>query len=142
MLGLYQDILDGIRRAAGRRAARRPVAGLAVDSWAVDYGLLDEGGALVGNPHHYRDARTGAVIDDGAPPVDPAELYGRTGLQHLPFNTLYQFAADPGLQHRRQALLIPDLLGYWLTGVQRRRGDERLHHRPARRPHRAVGAAS
>jgi rhamnulokinase len=118
VLGLYQDILDGIRSAA-RTAEQRGgrLAGVAVDSWAVDYGLLDERGVLVGNPHHYRDARTEPVIDEVHRRIDPQRLYGRTGLQHLPFNTLYQLAAEPGLQDRR-ALLIPDLIGYWLTGVQ------------------------
>jgi rhamnulokinase len=118
VLGLYQDILDGIRSAA-RVAEQRgeQLTGLAVDSWAVDYGLLDERGVLVGNPHHYRDARTEPVIDEVHRRIDPQRLYDRIGLQHLPFNTLYQLAAEPDLQGRR-ALLIPDLIGYWLTGVQ------------------------
>jgi rhamnulokinase len=118
VLGLYQDILDGIRSAA-RGAEQRggQLAGVAVDSWAVDYGLLDERGVLVGNPRHYRDARTEPVIDEVHRRIDPQRLYGRTGLQHLPFNTLYQLAAEPDLRGRR-ALLIPDLIGYWLTGVQ------------------------
>ncbi|HVH24711.1 MAG TPA: rhamnulokinase family protein [Pseudonocardia sp.] len=118
VLGLYQDILAGLRgaaRAAEQRA--QPLAGVAVDSWAVDYGLLDSRGTLLGNPRHYRDDRTEPVIDEVHRRVDPARLYGRTGLQHLPFNTLYQFAAEPTLADR-QALLIPDLIGYWLTGAR------------------------
>ena len=74
--------------------------------------------------------------------VDPARLYAVNGLQFLPFNTLYQLAAEPDLQHAARALLIPDLLGYWLTGRRGRRGDQRLHHRPARRPHRRLGAGA
>ena len=65
------------------------------DSWAVDYGLLDEHGALLGNPHHYRDDRTAAVLDDVHRKLDPARLYELTGLQFLPFSTLYQLAAEP-----------------------------------------------
>jgi rhamnulokinase len=113
VLGLYTDVLTGLRAAA--RQDR--LAGLAIDSWAVDYGLLDGHGVLVGNPRHYRDPRTGAVLDDVHRKIDPARLYGVTGLQFLPFNTLYQLAAEPELADRR-ALLVPDLLGYWLTGRQ------------------------
>jgi rhamnulokinase len=113
VLGLYTDVLTGLRAAA--RQDR--LAGLAIDSWAVDYGLLDGHGVLVGNPRHYRDPRTDAVIDGVHAKVDPARLYATTGLQFLPFNTLYQLAAEPVLDDRR-ALLVPDLLGYWLTGRQ------------------------
>ncbi len=113
VLGLYTDVLAGLRAAA--RQDR--LAGLAIDSWGVDYGLLDGRGVLLGNPRHYRDARTEAVIDDVHAKVDPARLYATTGLQFLPFTTLYQLAAEPQLADRR-ALLIPDLLGYWLTGRQ------------------------
>jgi rhamnulokinase len=119
VLGLYQDILDGLR-AASRRATGQGgrLAGLAIDSWAVDYGLLGPDGALRGNPRHYRDPRTEAVIDDVHAKLDPARLYDITGLQFLPFNTLYQLAAEPSLDAGSQALLVPDLLGYWLTGVR------------------------
>jgi rhamnulokinase len=122
VLGLHQDSLEGLRTAA-RQAARDggALAGLAIDSWAVDYGLLDTGagsaGALVANPRHYRDPRTAGAIDAVHARVPPTELYAVNGLQFLPFTTLYQLAAEPDLD-RRRALLIPDLLGYWLTGVQ------------------------
>ncbi|HWM05507.1 MAG TPA: rhamnulokinase family protein [Actinophytocola sp.] len=120
VLGLYQDVLAGLR-AAARQAADDGgggLAGLAVDSWAVDYGLLGRHGALVANPRHYRDARTEAVIEKVHSQVDPARLYATNGLQFLPFNTLYQLAAEPDLQPGQRMLLVPDLLGYWLTGVQ------------------------
>jgi rhamnulokinase len=113
VLGLYTDVLTGLRAAA----REDHLAGLAIDSWAVDYGLLDGRGGLVGNPRHYRDPRTDTVIDDVHAKLDPARLYATTGLQFLPFNTLYQLAAEPVLDDRR-ALLVPDLLGYWLTGRQ------------------------
>ena len=80
----------------------------------MDYGLLDADGALLGNPFHYRDARTeaGAATRSHAV-VPPAELYARNGLQYLPFNTLYQLVAAgrPLGRVRGQLLLIPDLLG-------------------------------
>jgi len=114
ILGLYQDIVIGLRDA-GR--AEPDLRGIAIDSWAVDYGLLDAAGTLIGNPRHYRDGRTAAIISDVHAAVDIDKLYGITGLQFLPFNTLYQFAADAGVRRAGvQALLVPDLLGYWLTG--------------------------
>jgi rhamnulokinase len=123
VLGLYLDILAGVRTAARKAAsAGSPLAGLGIDSWAVDYGLVDGWGAMVGNPRHYRDPRTDAAIGEVHAKVDPARLYEITGLQFLPFNTLYQFAADRQRNEQRldglQALLVPDLLGYWLTGVR------------------------
>ena len=93
------------------------LAGIGIDPWAVDYGLLDHRGSLVGNPRHYRDPRTDAVIDTVHQRVPAADLCAVNGLQHLPFNTLHQFTAEPELTGRR-ALLIPDLLGYRLTGQQ------------------------
>jgi rhamnulokinase len=124
VLGLYLDILDGVR-AAHRRAASAGgrLAGLGIDSWAVDYGLVGADGALRGNPRHYRDPRTESVIDDVHAKVDPARLYEINGLQFLPFNTLYQLAADqlrnePALDGGAQVLLVPDLLAYWLTGAR------------------------
>jgi rhamnulokinase len=122
VLGLYVDILTGVRTAVRTAAnAGGRLAGLGIDSWAVDYGLVSPDGALRGNPRHYRDSRTEAVIDDVHAKVDPARLYEITGLQYLPFNTLYQFAADlrqDRLDDGMQALLVPDLLGYWLTGIR------------------------
>lgn len=110
ILDLYRNVLDGLR-AAG------PVSSVGVDSWAVDYGLLDGDGTLLGNPYHYRDTRTTAVADQVQASIGPAELYQVNGLQHLPFNTIYQLAADQQVRDARHLLLIPDLLTYWLTGT-------------------------
>lgn len=112
VLGLYLGVLDGLR-AAGK------IDGVGIDSWAVDYGLLDASGALLGNPVHYRDSRTDGVPDRVHGRVPAADLYAATGVQVLPFNTIYQLAAaadDPQLALARDLLLIPDLLGHWLTG--------------------------
>ncbi|MEV0806380.1 rhamnulokinase family protein [Micromonospora sp. NPDC050200] len=112
ILALYRGILDGLR-AAG------PVTSIGVDSWAVDYGLLDASGALLGNPVHYRDSRTDGVAERIAEQLGEERLYTTTGLQQLPFNTLYQLAAaasTPQLDIARRLLLIPDLIAYWLTG--------------------------
>ncbi|MFF9623383.1 rhamnulokinase family protein [Streptomyces griseosporeus] len=114
VLALYAGVLDGLR-ACGQ------VDSVGVDSWAVDYGLLDADGALLGNPVHYRDARTEGVAEKVWASVPAPELYAATGLQYAPFNTLYQLAAAQGtaqLAQARRLLLIPDLVTYWLTGEQ------------------------
>ncbi|MFE5999426.1 rhamnulokinase family protein [Streptomyces sp. NPDC056454] len=114
ILALYGGVLDGLR-AAGQ------VDSLGVDSWAVDYGLLDADGALLANPVHYRDHRTDGVAAKVWATVPPDELYRATGIQHAPFNTLYQLVAarsTPQLALARRLLLIPDLITYWLTGEQ------------------------
>jgi rhamnulokinase len=114
--GLHWDIarLHG-EMLAGLRAAG-PVDAVGIDSWAVDYGLLDESGALLGDPFCYRDGRTDGVADRVLSRVSPQELYATTGLQQLPFNTIYQLAAEVSLDDVATMLLVPDLLGYWLTG--------------------------
>ncbi|MER7938045.1 MULTISPECIES: rhamnulokinase family protein [unclassified Streptomyces] len=114
VLALYTGVLAGLR-AAG------PVDSVGIDSWAVDYGLLDADGALLGNPVHYRDARTEGVAETVWATLPAAELYARTGLQYAPFNTLYQLAAarsSAQFARAERLLLIPDLLSYWLTGEQ------------------------
>ncbi|MFB7897554.1 rhamnulokinase family protein [Streptomyces xiamenensis] len=117
VLALWDGVLTGLR-AAGREAGG-PLAGVGIDSWAVDYGLLDASGALLGNPVHYRDGRTDGVAAQVAGVLPPRELYAATGLQELPFNTVYQLVAARGsaqLAAAHQLLLIPDLMAYWLTG--------------------------
>ncbi|KUI24034.1 carbohydrate kinase [Mycobacterium sp. IS-1742] len=113
--GLYDQVCQGLTAAA--RAAD-DLVGIGVDSWAVDYGLLREGG-LLGTPHHYRDDRTATGVELVHAVVDAEELYGRNGIQFLPFNTVYQLAverADGLLGPADTVLLVPDLINYWLTG--------------------------
>jgi rhamnulokinase len=117
ILRLYGDVLDGLGAAAA--TAGRLLGGIGIDSWGVDYGLLDESGALLGNPVHYRDRRTDGVPEQVWARVPEADLYAVTGIQQLPFNTIYQLAAaagTPQLAAARTLLMIPDLLIYWLTG--------------------------
>ncbi|MET9438967.1 rhamnulokinase family protein [Streptomyces sp. NPDC006551] len=114
ILALYSGILDGLR-AAG------PVDSVGVDSWAVDYGLLDADGNLLGPPVHYRDSRTEGVAERVWEKIPSERLYAETGVQYAPFNTLYQLVAAQGtaqLAAARRLLLIPDLITYWLTGEQ------------------------
>jgi len=115
--GLYRDLTRGLADAF-RREPR--IASVGVDSWAVDYGLL-RGGRLLGEPFHYRDARNEAAVNTVHRVAPFAELYRRNGLQFLPFNTVYQLAAerDGGwLELADSLLLIPDLIGFLLTGTQ------------------------
>jgi rhamnulokinase len=85
----------------------------------VDYGLLDADGDLLGNPRHYRDGRTDGVLPQLLARVPAAELYQVTGIQQLPINTICQLVAaagTPQLAVAETLLLLPDLLGHWLTG--------------------------
>ncbi len=113
---LHRHALDGLRTAAAR--APGGLASVGIDSWAVDYGLLRDG-RLLAEPFHYRDERRGEVGPQRVHArVPPVELYARTGLQLLPFNTVYQLAADERLSEADRLLLVPDLLAHWLTGAE------------------------
>lgn len=120
VLALYRETLAGLAAADRLARAGSPagpgVVGVGVDSWAVDYGLLDADGKLIGNPVHYRDARTNGVMERVLAHIPEDELYAATGLQQLPFNTIYQLATETRLDRAATLLMIPDLLGYWLTG--------------------------
>lgn len=110
--GIFAHTLAGLSAALAEAPGIRSIG---IDSWAVDYGLLC-GDTLLNEPFHYRDDRTTAGVATVHAHVSPAELYARNGLQFLPFNTLYQFAADSRLAEADSALLIPDLLTAWMTG--------------------------
>jgi sugar (pentulose or hexulose) kinase len=117
ILRLHADLVAGL--AAASRDFE--VASVGIDAWGVDYGLLDPAGVLLGNPVHYRDRRTDGVAARVLARIPEADLYAATGIQMLPFNTLYQLVAAAGTAQLASAgslLLIPDLLSYWLTGVQ------------------------
>jgi rhamnulokinase len=121
VLRLYREVGAGLRAAI--RAADRGdgLVSVAVDSWGLDHGLLDEAGVLLGNPVHYRDERWTGAVGAVHERVPPTELYARTGLQFLPFNTIYQLAAARGTASfgaARTMLLIPDLFGFWLSGIR------------------------
>jgi rhamnulokinase len=120
ILRLHQGVLEGLR-AAGRDAGR--VDSVGVDSWGVDFGLLDRTGRLVQNPVHYRDARRATAVDPVLAQVPARELYERTGIQLMPINSVFELAAmaeedDPVLEIAETLLLIPDLLHYWLGGTR------------------------
>jgi rhamnulokinase len=116
VLRLYAEVLEGLRKAA----AVGEIASVGIDTWGVDFGLLDADGALLGNPVHYRDARTAGAAERIAALIDPAELYAITGVPVIPIDTLCQLVGAAGTQQletARTLLLLPDLLTYWLTGA-------------------------
>jgi rhamnulokinase len=117
ILELYRNLLIGLRKAVD---AQPELAAVGVDSWAVDYGLLS-GDRLINNPFHYRDDRTALGVDLVHKIADHATLYAANGLQFQPFNSIYQLAVDQragAIDDRTRMLLLPDLLGFWLTGNQ------------------------
>ena len=120
VLRLYRDVLDGLR-AAAREAGR--LESVAVDSWGVDFGLVDRAGRLLGNPVHYRDGRRARAMDGALERVPARELYDRTGIQLMPINSVFELAAmaderDPALATAATLLFIPDLVHFWLCGVR------------------------
>ena len=115
LLHLFTEALDGLCHAA----ARADLHGIGVDSWGVDYALLDERGRVLGLPFHYRDSRTRGMIDRAFGRVSRAELYTVTGIQTLAINTVFQLLADEGsaaLDAAAGIAFVPDLFGLWLTG--------------------------
>jgi rhamnulokinase len=93
------------------------ITSIGIDSWAVDYALMS-GGRMLAEPFHYRDERTARGVAAVHAVVPPDELYAASGLQHLPFNTVFQLAAESPerLAEAETMLLIPDLVAFWLTG--------------------------
>ena len=115
LVGLFADTLEGLARAA----ASAPLGGIGVDAWGVDFGLLDGDARLLGLPFHYRDARTEGMVARVHARVSRAELYGVTGIQTMPINTIFQLMAqadEPAMALAEQIGLVPDLFGLWLTG--------------------------
>lgn len=119
LLRFYRDIRSGIAKAVA--AHGQDVVSVSVDTWGVDYGLLDAGGSLLGLPYMYRDARTDGAMDAVSAIVPPDELYRRTGIQPMFFNTIYQLFAETrarsaAVQAATRLAFVPDLLTYWLSG--------------------------
>jgi rhamnulokinase len=117
---LFRETFDGLRAAHAECGA---VDSIGVDSWAVDFGLVDANGELVADPVAYRDARRAAAVDDVLGKVPARELYERTGIQIIPINTIFELAAlaaddDAGLAGAETLLMIPDLVNNRLAGTR------------------------
>ncbi|MEY4499354.1 MAG: carbohydrate kinase [Actinomycetota bacterium] len=122
---LFSAIKEGLNKLGNFAAERgQTVKSIGIDTWAVDYGLVDDDGKLIAPPRHYRDERNllGATVVHEIVPQD--ELYQLNGLQYQTFNTVYQLTAEqlqnPELVAKaKTVLLIPDLIAFVLTGVKR-----------------------
>lgn len=119
ILRLWNEIKQGITSA--NQKTNGQVASIGLDTWGVDFGLLDKNGVLIGNPYQYRDSRTDGMLDEAFRRVPRAEVYAQTGIQFMFFNSLYQLlsmvvAQSPALEIAQTFLTVPDLLNYWLSG--------------------------
>ena len=113
--GLFREVLVGLERLHDPES-------IGIDTWGVDYGLLDSEGRLLAEPYAYRDVRTNGVAEGVHQTLSRRELYAISGVQFLPFNTIYQLVAEqtgPQWSRASHAVLIPDLLSFWLTGQLR-----------------------
>ncbi len=119
VLRLWAEIQNSLRIATSSTTGS--LAGIGLDTWGVDFGLLDPSDRLIGNPYHYRDARTNGMVEAVCQIVPREEIYNQTGIQFMQLNTLFQLFAmrrenDPALQSAKTLLTTPDLFNFWLTG--------------------------
>jgi len=119
VLRLWTEIKRGLALAAQECDA--DLSGIGLDTWGVDFGLLDRDGALVSNPYHYRDGRTDCMIEEACRRVPREEIFEQTGIQFVQINSLYQLLSmvvsnSPALDIAETFLAMPDLFNYWLTG--------------------------
>jgi len=120
-LGLFAEIKNAIRASHAR--AGGALRSIGVDTWGVDFGLIDKKGGLVGHPYHYRDSRTDGMMERAFLKLSRERFYELTGIQFMQFNTVYQLYAmvlgkSPLLQIADTLLMMPDLIDYLLTGVK------------------------
>ena len=117
---LFEEMKTAIRMTTAIKAG---LDGIGVDTWGVDFGLVGRGDTLLGTPVHYRDARTNGMLEAAFERIPKERIYEITGLQFLPFNTVYQLLAmkranSPLLEVAETLLMMPDLFGWLLTGVK------------------------
>jgi len=116
---IFSEIKIGLKRAIA--SCPIPPLAIGIDTWGVDYGLLDDDGLLIENPYHYRDSRTDQTMEQCFDRIGKRYLYHETGLQFMQLNTIFQlFAAkqanDPAIDNASTLLMIPDLITYYLSG--------------------------
>jgi rhamnulokinase len=115
---LFDEVKTALRKTTPSGAV---LDGIGIDTWGVDFSLVGRGDTLLGNPVHYRDARTQGMPDAAFAQVPRERIYAITGLQFLPFNTIFQLlalkrASSPLLEVAETLLMMPDLFGWLLTG--------------------------
>jgi len=121
LIGLYREILEGLRRAVERHGDR--IVSIGIDTWGCDHGLLGADGGLLGSPHQYRDPRFEGMAEAMHALMPEAEIYAHTGVKTNFYNSSLHLLAEarkknPALLAAARLLFVPDLLGYWLTGRQ------------------------
>lgn len=121
LLAQWQHVQSGLRAAAHSGLATFKSVG--VDTWGVDFALLGPGDELLGNPVHYRDARTDGLLERAFQVVPREQIFAHTGLQFMQFNTLYQLwamrlAGSRVLDAAERMLMMPDVFHWLLTGRQ------------------------
>jgi rhamnulokinase len=112
---LFSNIKQGIALAIKKYGDA--VVSVGVDTWGVDYGLLDAGGKLLNAPFQYRDGRTRGMQEEAFQRMPRKEIYRRTGIQFMFFNTLFQLLAETNFEKAERLLFTPDLIHYFLTGI-------------------------
>ncbi len=122
VLRLFFEIKQGILKCVN--SGDRDIDSIGIDTWGVDYGLLDKNDKLLGNPYHYRDTRTDGMYEEAFKLVPKEEIYKETGIAFNWFNTLYQLLSqklsdDPKLKEAKTFLMMPDLFNFFLTGVKK-----------------------
>ena len=121
IIGLYREILEGLRRAVERHG--EAIVSIGIDTWGCDYGLIDNNGELLGMPHQYRDPRFEGMAEAMHAILPEAEIFARTGIKTNFYNSSLHLLAEarkqsPALANAANLLFVPDLLAYWLTGRQ------------------------
>ena len=119
VLHIWSEIKSGISTAVSRYGKQLDAIG--VDTWGIDFALLDKKGALLANPFHYRDKRTDGMYAEAFRRMTRESIFENTGIQFMEVNTLYQLLAmvvrkSPLLKTAQTLLTVPDLFNYWLTG--------------------------
>ncbi len=121
IIGLYREILEGLRRAVERHG--EAIVSIGIDTWGCDFGLVDANGELLGMPHQYRDPRFEGMAEAMHAILPEAEVYAQTGIKTNFYNSSLHLLAEarkgsPALANAGRLLFVPDLLGYWLSGRQ------------------------
>lgn len=119
ILDLWSEIKQGLIQAS--KKSRNRITSIGVDTWGVDFGLISKGGQILGHPYTYRDARTKGMMETAFRSISKRKIYEQTGIQFLPFNSIYQLLSlvrsrDEILKICDRLLFMPDLFNFLLTG--------------------------